>query len=379
MSLVPIALARSVARPIVWRSQLTTRLSAYFFLLVAVPILLCLSTSRARGEDPAARFLADRGLAREGGYWLLADERQLRAALDNWRVLDKAHRAADQRFAEALAAWDRLAEQWEALEQQIAQWTMLLADDTLPVKRYNQVVRELNLVKEQWAQLRPLFEHPQGKLEHAPLRAAAAELIEARLAAAQAWLVITQGAPRVAAGYESLAGDAQVVEAIAQAASRAKLGPARNYERDAKRLARAEAALFPPGNVLVREEGQLRLGVLLNERVGLVVEYRPEDDATLLPEAELLRSGAELRGARDAQVRIGAGREVAAKVVVLDRLRIGPVVLENVEVVALGAEGRDLGGRLGRRALAEYEAEVDQQRLELRLRRHVLGAAEPAE
>ncbi len=355
--------------------------------LVRMVLLTLVGLTATRGDAAAQttdlkvleRLFADRGLERDGNWFLTAEETLLRSRLAQLRTLEKALQDATNEADRALVEVDGQRAQLEQAELEHQRLAAQLADRSLPVRQYNQVVRELNLRTETINRLRPIFAGKSGLWDHAPLRSALSRLSAAQTELWAALVFIRHGCTAIEIPYRALAEDTQVTNALAEWGGKYKLGPARSYERELKKLPRLEKIVFTPDLPSYREEGLQRVGAILQERLPVVVAIASSDEHTIVPEQLLRSAGIPIPDeARQVTVEAGNSRRLEGRVVTLPALRIGTVLLDPFEVIALGESGYDLGFRLGRRALAKWKVELDEPRQRLKLVPHDPASEPPA-
>lgn len=330
----------------------------------AVPAL------RAEPVDARAleRLLSQHGLVREGSWFLTADENLVRQRLSELRALERAFLEAQTAEARAHAEIDKLAEQFATARREQVELERRLADTALGSKDYNQVVRELNLRTAALNRLRPLFERPDGLWDNADLRSAVRRFSQADTELRAAVALIRSRSTQLDLEYRHLAENTEVAAALAEAEGKYKLGPARDYSRELKRLGRVDKLLVADRMPVYREDGQFRLGAVLNERTPAVLIYAPVDEGTIIPDKLLAAAGVSVPDdAPTGTLQAGADRKIPVRKVILPQLRLGDRVLTNVEVHAVPEEGHDLGARLGRLAIRDYAAELDAQAQRLKL------------
>lgn len=348
------------ARAVVWRAAL-------------VGLGLALGARSAQSADPVdtralERLLGQHGLVREGNWFLTAEEHLVRQRLSELRALERAFLEAQAAEVRAHAEIDQLAEQFSTAQHEQAELERRLADAALGSKEYNQVVRELNLRTAALNRLRPLFERPEGLWDNADLRSAVRRFSQADAELRAAVALIRTRAVDLDGAYRQLAENTEVATALAAAEGKYKLGPARDYGRELKRLARVDKLLVADRVPIYREDGQLRLGAVLNERTPAVFAYAPVDEGTIVPDELLAAAGVTIPDdAPTGTLQAGADRKIPVRKVTLPQLRLGDLVLTNVEVHAVPEEGHDLGARLGRLAVRDYAAELDPRAQRLKL------------
>ncbi len=335
------------------------------------PLLLVLglscSAAPALAEDSAPMAtLAKKGLTRVGALWLVAEEVQLRHDLASLKILEKQFHDAEKNAADSLKRTELLRAELELAREEQRRIARLLDSTALKTHERQQFADALRIRAGWIDKLQSLVSDVSGPGGESGLKATLINLINAQSRLALAVLGIRRNAAGLDAAYARLHADGEVARALKALGGEPQLGPARNYQRDVKQLARLESMVFTAEVPVFRENQRYRLGVILNERIPATFSYREAAGPNLVP-ASLVRAAGINIGQDCPKVvyRGEGGREIPARLVKLPTLRIGRHVLENVEAYALPPEGEDLGAELSAAGLGAFRVELDVRQLRL--------------
>jgi hypothetical protein len=190
------------------------------------------------------------------------------------------------------------------------------------------------------------------------------DLVNARTAVQLAVLTIRRDTPKLEAEYEVLKTATSIQSALKQINSSARLGPARNYQRDVVRTEAIAPSAFKneiPGYL---ESGWFRMSAIVNEAHPVTFSLQPRDGPLLLAASAAERLGLTAKDFTEPDRKVEVfGRQLTAHPVKLASLRLGAGVVRNVPALVLPAEAEDLGSQLSSVVLAGYRTVVQPRRM----------------
>lgn len=326
--------------------------------------LLLLAVSPLWGAEPPTRQAAQRILEEEhhlrrlpsSSVWVTREERELRAA---WREVASHHEAT-------LLLQQALAEQIERNQRDFAAFrkvesTLQAALGTLKPEDKNRQPLEARL-----AALRKEVIAPEQLADQPAIRSRLLELVHHRHALWVAACAIRRQTPMVGETYARLAKNPQVARALSRLGENHRLGPARDYDQELKKLADYERDFLTDWVPLYLQAGRPRLAALANESTPVTFTWNSGSEPAVITAAMAEALG--LRIAADGptqQVTLAPQRTYRAREATIPSLRLGRARVENVKVLVLPPEGEDLGARIGPAALSGIGAVAQPERLRL--------------
>ncbi len=293
-----------------------------------------------------------------GRVWGLPQEQQLRAQLKRLPQLRErivtAQNDLDERVARNDAAWKVAGPLIAAIEQQLEQVS------TSDPRRGPLV--------EQLARLNAEAVKPADLAGRDAVRSRLAQLGQDRCTLALALVGIRTTAAAIAGRYRELAGDAEVKRLVRESGEKCRLGPARNYQAEVRKLGEYDALAFAPQAPMYLQSGKVRVTAIVNDAACVTFSWSEASDAvTYLPQSVLRTAGIEIPAdARIETLRIG-GRTIEAREVFIPSLRVGSCQAKSVAALVLPPEAEDLGAQLTPLALSPWRAKVERERLRMAL------------
>jgi hypothetical protein len=160
--------------------------------------------------------------------------------------------------------------------------------------------------------------------------------------------------------YHELTSDPAVQRALAAIGHEQKLGPAKSYEADLKRLGEYERLVFTSWLPIYLQSGRIRFTAIANEETPVTFSWGDASDQ----KAILTAGAADAIGlvipasAPRSTLKFGSGRSHGVREVRLASLRLGKFVVRDTPMFILPPEGEDLGSRIGRAALDELSVKL---------------------
>jgi hypothetical protein len=319
----------------------------------------------AAEEDPR-RILADAGLTNLGDAWLCPAEVEARRWFDALDPLERQYqalqKAVDDRIRANEAAKGELNQKKRDLKALLKK---IEANDPAALGPTRDQLKQT--AKDLDAQVKQLRKVAKDATKLAEFQPAREEVI--RLANARAALTLAAAALRGTAGtlpkeYERLGNSAAVRGALAKLPQQ-RLGMDKNYVADAaERLARIERTVTSNVVPAYCDDHHARVLAIVNGATPVTFSLRHSNGPTHLPHSLVTSLGISTENAPTASYTVGS-RKLTCRVIKLDAVQLGGVVLKNVEVLALPPEGEDLGAKLGRAAYDAYYFDVDFSQLRL--------------
>jgi hypothetical protein len=308
--------------------------------------------------SPELKLARDFGLARlaNTNIWITQREARLR---DDWNELPPQRESIAALETELANRVEQNARQWALLEERRATLMRLLAALTPADKQRRAVEDQLKSLARQGIAPERLGDQPD-------VRAKVMELINRRN---QLWLTaqaIRRNTPKVAAEYERLKSSPSLNAAITLLGNNHRLGPARDYEADLKRLADFERIYLTVWVPLYQQGERLRLTLLAGETTPLTFTWTSSPEPTVITSAMAEAIGVEIPSqAAQQMVTLAPMRTYAARRVKIPLVRLGSFETQEVEAWVLPPEGEDLGARIGPAALSGVGLEAQPERLRL--------------
>jgi hypothetical protein len=326
---------------------------------LALALLSTVPTAHA--DDPAANA-ADEIAKRHGlvkitsRVWGLPVEQQLRARLKRLPELRErivtAQKEIDERIAQNDVAWRQIAPAVAALKKQIEQSPS--GDPQRP------------LLVEQLARLEREATRPDALGSRDAVRGTLARLGQDRATLAIDLVWIRTTAAGIAERYGQLAADENLAALIGQSGDRQRLGPARNYRAEVRKLEEYDKLAFAPHAPIYLQSGSVRVAAVVNDAACITFSWSDASDAvTFLPASVVHSAGIEVPAdARRETLKI-AGRTIEAREIFLSSLRLGSCHAKSAAAFVLPPEAEDLGAQLTPQALSPWRVKVERERLRL--------------
>lgn len=345
----------------------TTILQGLAFALVLYASRPALHGQTDRGMATQGRsFLLARGFSPVGNIWITRREARLKRIADSLEALERRHQQAIVKASEALSANEairlRLARA-EAAER---------AKKGLPDLPKEEPSAGAEILKKTStsspAKLNSQLPDVTGLGEQTPLQQTLVELVNARTAVQLAVLTIRREAVTMETDYTSLKSDREVRAALKQVNSNARLGPARNYQRDLARIDVLAAGAFKNDVPGYFESGQFRVSAIANETQSVTFNFQLKNGPLLLTASAAQRLGLTSKDFAESprEVEI-ASRRVIASPTRLASLRLGAATIKDVPALVLPPEAEDLGSQLSPAALKGYQMDFQPRRMAILL------------
>ena len=329
-------------------------------LLVEFVGLLVLAASPVTAEEPAApraaAQLREMGLVRlNRRVWGLPLEAQLQARLKGLGSLVQrivsAEKALDEQIVRNAAAWNESSPAIEALQKQIAE---------LPTSDPQRGPLESQL-DALLAKVTP----PEALAGRDDVRIELARLAQDRCTLLVDLTFVRDAAAQIGPLYERLAEDPAVAALLGQVGEKARLGPARHYAAEIRKLDELDAVAHAPHAPLYLQSGRIRVTAAAGDAC-LTFTFNPASDAvTYLPASAAETAGIEVPQDAPRQVVKIADRQLEVRRVTLGSVRLGSCAARDVVAYVLPPEAEDLGAQLAARSLSPCNPRVDLARLRL--------------
>ena len=316
-----------------------------------------IAAAAADPAEQAATELQQRGLVKiTGRVWGLPLEAQLRARLRRLPALRErivtAQKDLDERIIRNQQAWQQAAPAIDALQSQLARFSA--SDPQRPA------------LADQLRRLSAEAVEPAALAGRDAVRTPLASLAQDRCTLILDLVWIRQAASAVPERYRQLADDEQVARLIRQVDAKCRLGPARNYANDVRKLADYDLLAFAPHVPVYLHAGRLRVTALICDSACLTFSWSEKSDAvSFLPTSALASAGITVpAGAPHQTLRID-GRRVECRELILPSLRLGSCHAKSVAVWVLPPEAEDLGAQLTPLALSPGRGKVEIEKLRM--------------
>ncbi len=182
------------------------------------------------------------------------------------------------------------------------------------------------------------------------------------------WLTaqaIRQKTPLLAEAYDKLAEQPEVAALLRKIGGSHRLGPARNYADDLKRLEQGEQPFLTEWLPLFMSGSRLRFTALANESTPITFTWTSSPEPSFITATQAESLGIEFDAKDDQEEIVLEKRTFRTRQGVIPRLRLGKYELHAVKVLILPPEAEFAGARLSPVALAGYSAEAQPNRLRL--------------
>lgn len=332
---------------------------AGYWVLLALGLYLSGRASALRSQEVSSSEMTlarDFQLSRlnNTNIWITSREARLR---DDWQALPQ-HREAIAALDAALAERvEQNASQWATLEQRRAQLRTALAALSPADKQRRALEEQLKILDRQGIAPSRLSDQPDVR----------AKLVELTNHRHQLWLAaraIRRNTPELMREYEPLAASATVQAALGQLGSGHKLGPARDYVADLKKLPDWERIFLTDWIPLYQQGERTRLTLLAEESTPLTFTWTSSPEPTLITAGMAEALGLEISSQAQTQmVTLAPQRTYAARQAVIPFARLGAAEVRELEVWVLPPEGEDLGARIGPAAFPNLRLQPQPERL----------------
>lgn len=337
-----------------WRSRTAIGLCSALVLLIA-------AATSAAGDDEARQAASEleqrHGLVRiTGRVWGLPLEAQLRIRLKRLPALRErivtAQKELDERIVRNGQVWQQAAPAINALRAQIAR---LSSGDPQRAA----LAEQLKLLSADTVE-------PKALAGRDDARGQLSSLSQDRCALALDLVWIRSTVPQIVERYRQLTGDEHIVQLIKQAGQKCRLGPARDYAVDARKLDEYDSVAFAPHVPVYLQAGRVRVAALVCDSAAVTFSWSEASDAVSFLPASVLETAGILvpLDAPRRTLRID-GRTVECHEIVVPSLRLGCCHARSVAVCVLPPEAEDLGAQLTPLALLPCRGKVEIERLRL--------------
>jgi hypothetical protein len=157
----------------------------------------------------------------------------------------------------------------------------------------------------------------------------------------------------VAQRYRQLAGDDQLARLIKQTGQKCRLGPARDYTADARKLDEYDALAFAQQVPIYLQTGRVRVTALVCDSACVTFSWSEASDAVVfLPASVLQAAGIQVPPDAPRRTLRIDGRTVESREIIVPSLRLGSCHARSLAVCVLPPEAEDLGAQLTPLALS---------------------------
>ena len=337
---------------------------------VAVAAITIARVEFAVAADPAdARATLERAkLSPVGDIWVVAEEIELRRHVESLDPLERQYYQAKAAVDEHIKANDAAAKTWSDAKAKLDKTRASLKDVAIVGAERRKLEDTARQQEKEVRDLRKAWRDENQFGEHPPVRAAVVRVVAIRNALTLSVLAIRRLEPALAKRYAPLRINPAIRTAMAVLGERHRLGPARDYQADLKRLQIVERLVFSEEVPLYREDRHDRVSLLVNDVAPAVFSIRHSTGPTVIPASLAAAAGIKIDNeARTTTYVVGGQRRLAVHKVTIPRMRLAGVVLENVAAMVLPPEGEDLGAKLGHDAYSHLDLRADGRRLVLRV------------
>jgi hypothetical protein len=317
---------------------------------LAALALQLVSDTQARGQAASAEQVLERhGLARLGTeIWIPAAEQQLRAHLAGVDGLKDRVQTLSKQLSDRI---EQNAATWRLLEQ---------TQSRLKDAKTDAQKRALRQARDMYAAQCVKPQELGGQLD---VQAMLIELTNQRDELLLALQSIRRLGEQMKAQYAVLADSPRVKAALAELGD-ARLGPAKDYEADLRRLPDYDRLVLTDAVPLFMQGSAARVSGIVEDRAALVFTWSPAESRVVITTNMAELAQLEVSQGKPARLRV-AGRDVMATQIEISTLRFGRHVLRNVQACVLPPEAEDLGARLGPKVFAPLVAAPQAERLQL--------------
>jgi len=337
-------------------------------------VVLCAAAiacgDRARGADEAdaRRTLTAHRLTAVSDVWVVPEEVELRRHAESLERLERAYYQAKSQVEEHIKANDAAAKTWSEAKAKLDKSRTSLKDDTIVGAERRKLEETARQQEKEVRDLRARWRDENQLGEHPPVRAAVVRLVAVRNALTVSELAIRRLEPLLPQRYGPLRINPAVRTALAALGERQRLGPARDYQADLKRLPVVQRIAFSNEVPVFREDRHFRVSLLVNDQTPAVFSIRHSTGPTVIPASLAAAAGIKIESrARPFTYVVDSQRRFTVHAVTIPRMRLAGAVLENVSALVLPPEGEDLGAKLGHDAYSQLDCRIDGRRLVMRV------------
>ncbi|MDA7979827.1 MAG: hypothetical protein MPJ50_13750 [Pirellulales bacterium] len=327
-----------------------------------------LASAQRTQADGATKTLEQRGLVRFGLVWVSPEEAKLRELLTAVRKQDAELRKVKRQVDQALAENNRQLALVTQARVEADELGRLIDSGTLDVKQINQLTAEHNRRVDYVNSVGPGLFDAGSEVNNLPLARLQQTLLELRNSLVIKLLEIDRVAVEIEGSYAPFSDDGAIEQALAKLGNNNRLGPAKVYNNELKRLARARTSALNGELPVNREDEDYRLWGVLDEQKGLLFTFLPGFKHRLLSTGDAENLGIEVtEDAVEKTVAYSEERQVKGRLVTISRLRLGSQVFDDVEFLVTGAKDADIGSVLGSSAFNGVRTKFEPQKLTLQM------------
>jgi aspartyl protease family protein len=302
--------------------------------------------------------LKEAGLVESATTFVLEDERTFRTKLTQAKPLVKRLLDAESKYKDSRRDADRQADQFEQMKTRERDLRRML--DVVPdgdVDRHNQIVREINSLV---ANLNDYQQNRSNDGDDAPSKRA---YEVARGEYLKAVADLKSLSTTIEERYAELADDADVQAAIEEwnqdREKKYELGPSRSFQTDLKSLGKL-ADRVQEQSMTVRSAGNVYfIEVRINDRAQ--TEFIVDTGASVIsiPQALADEAGVDASAGEPIKISIANGEEMSARLVRLDKVKVGDFELAHVECAVVDQAYPDAPKLLGNSFLGQFSHRID--------------------
>lgn len=326
--------------------------------LVAGALTGCGAAAARADQAEAEKYLAERGLTKVGGYFVLGDEPDLTKLMREADELKKKVFDAQRKVAAAEKVVEAKKKLIETYFQQRSQLRVRLAQN-LPSAQHNQAVLMLSELGDRIVNLQ------QATKEEDDLRAAQTEENAATEKYVEHLMSVRKLLDRVAEKYADLAADPRVEDAIAQynqgSTTPCKLGPGGVFTAADKRLKKMEDTVLSDSIPLRKGPGNLwMVSAMFSGKYAQELCIDTGASICCLPWKIAADVGARpTEQSPVVKLTLADGRVVEAQMVSIDSLRVGKFTVENVDLAVMPENLTEASPLLGQSFLKHFTFKID--------------------
>ncbi|MDX1964913.1 MAG: hypothetical protein SFX18_17315 [Pirellulales bacterium] len=327
-------------------------------LIIAIANLAIIHPLAAQVTPADAQdILAKYSLSKQGSAWILPAEAEIAKEYANFGALEKKYTEIAKKFNQFVAQSIEARKVFDQALDELKKIEPLLEAPTTPPNQKAQLTAQYNqrvlLIK----QAEPLLVILDGQDENPTYKELSTAYCAAKNALTASFAVLKEGLPQLDEKYAELKSNEEVLAALKAAGG--KLGPAKSYKLDKRKLALYDTELLGHTHTLLRDRQRVVVMSLVNEKGPLLVHFNPDQEFSLFQQSDLAEAGITPE-ADAATVTLTAGdKKFECKQIKIPKLRLGKYVWENIEGLAMPAEAKDFGNMLGANAISEYRFDRD--------------------
>ena len=339
------------------------------YCLLLAGVCIASGADKADRAD-AMRVLSQRGLTANGNTWISREEWRLRRNLARLDKLERVFFPAREKFAALSRAYQTHRQLKEDADEARDRLSGQLSSGSLTPLARQQIGQRIKQIE---LRMKPIERTLRGDLNVDDQRSAITQavlgLIDAQQAFGLALLAIRRDLKTSEEGYQALAQDDRVRQALEALPGNARLGPMENYRgKHLGRVDRLDEIVFGRSVPVYRSTEQFRISAIVGETAPATFGFTGSKGKLLLAASALQSAGIEVPEEAAGEVWRHKKREFVIRPVTLSHLRFGRVVLHDVRAWALPPEAEDIGCRISEESLAGSGPQLDEQRLTFRVR-----------